>query len=77
MGKARASGRAGSAERSLVYGLHGRPVCRRLVIPALNVLDDFKRDGLAIEVDFSMPSERVVRVLNQVIGRRGSHWPFA
>lgn len=37
----------------------------------LNVLDDFNREGLAIEVDFSLPSERVVRALNQVIGWRG------
>lgn len=37
----------------------------------LNVLDDFNREGLAIEVDFSLPSERVVRTLNQIIGWRG------
>ncbi len=42
----------------------------------LNVLDDFNREGLAIEVDFSLPSERVVRAMNQVIGWRESHWPF-
>lgn len=35
---------------------------------ALNVLDDFSREGLAIEVDFSLPSERVLRCLNQIIG---------
>ena len=37
----------------------------------LNVLDDFNREGLAIEVDFSLPLERVVRVLNQIIAWRG------
>ena len=37
----------------------------------LNVLDDFNREGLAIEVDFSLPAERVVRALNQIIGWRG------
>jgi putative transposase len=37
----------------------------------LNVLNDFNREGLAIEVDFSLPSERVVRTLNQVIAWRG------
>ena len=37
----------------------------------LNVLDDFNREGLAIEVDFLLPSERVVRALNQAIGWRG------
>ena len=41
----------------------------------LNVLDGFNRDGLAIEVDFSLPSERVVRTLNQIIAWRGK--PFA
>ncbi len=37
----------------------------------LNVLDDFNREGLAIEVDFSLPSKRVVRTLNQIIACRG------
>jgi len=37
----------------------------------LNVLDDFNREGLGIEVDFSLPAERVVRVLNQIIEWRG------
>ena len=37
----------------------------------LNIIDDFNREGLAIEVDFSLPAERVVRVLNQVIEWRG------
>jgi putative transposase len=33
----------------------------------LNVLDDFNREGLGIETDFSLPAERVVRALNQII----------
>ena len=33
----------------------------------LNVLDDFNREGLGIEVDFSLPAERVIRSLNQII----------
>ncbi|EFH2761920.1 IS3 family transposase, partial [Escherichia coli] len=37
----------------------------------LNIIDDFNREGLAIEVDFSLPAERVVRTLNQVIEWRG------
>ncbi|BAE52126.1 Transposase and inactivated derivative [Paramagnetospirillum magneticum AMB-1] len=37
----------------------------------LNVLDDFNREGLGIEVDFSLPAERVVRTLNRIIEWRG------
>jgi putative transposase len=40
-------------------------------IRTLNVQDDFNREGLCIEVDFSLPAERVVRSLNQIIERRG------
>ena len=36
-----------------------------------NVLDDFNRESLAIEVDTSMPSLRVIRVLNRIITKRG------
>lgn len=32
-----------------------------------NVIDDFNREGLCIDVDFSVPSERVIRTLDQVI----------
>jgi putative transposase len=37
----------------------------------LNVLDEGVREGLAIEVDTSLPAERVVRVLEQVVAWRG------
>ena len=33
----------------------------------LNVIDDFNRKGLAIEVDFSLPAERVMCGLDLVI----------
>ena len=36
-----------------------------------NVLDDFNREGLGIEVDLSLPSSRVIRSLEQVIEWRG------
>ncbi len=36
-----------------------------------NVIDDFNREGLAIEVDFSLPASRVIRTLDQVIAWRG------
>ena len=37
-----------------------------------NVLDDFNREGLGIEVDFSLPAERVIRSLEQIIEWRGN-----
>lgn len=36
-----------------------------------NVLDDFNREGLGIEVDLSLPAARVVRSLDQIIEWRG------
>lgn len=36
-----------------------------------NVIDDFNREGLAIEADFSLPAPRVIRALDQVIEWRG------
>ena len=37
----------------------------------LNVIDDFNRESLAIEADTSLPSLRVIRVLETLIERRG------
>lgn len=37
----------------------------------LNVIDDFNREGLGIEVDLSLPSERVTRTLDRIIEWRG------
>lgn len=37
----------------------------------LNVMDDFNRESLAIEVDTSLPSLRVIRVLEKLIAERG------
>lgn len=37
----------------------------------LNVIDDFNRESLAIEVDTSLPSLRVIRVLEQLIVTKG------
>ena len=37
----------------------------------LNIIDDFNRESLAIEVDTSLPSLRVIRVLERLITQRG------
>jgi len=40
-------------------------------IRTLNVVYVFTREGLAIEVDFSLPSLRVVRVLEDLMRKPG------
>lgn len=37
-----------------------------------NVIDDYRREGLAIEAGFSLPTMRVIRALNQLIEWRGT-----
>ena len=36
-----------------------------------NLVDDFNREALAIEIDLNLPSQRVVRVLERVVAWRG------
>lgn len=36
-----------------------------------NVIDDFNREGLCVDVNFSLPSPRVIRSLDQFIEWRG------
>lgn len=36
------------------------------------MIDDFNREGLNIEIDHSLPSERVIRSLEQIISWRGA-----
>ena len=40
-------------------------------IRLFNVIDDFNREGLEIDVDFSLPAERVIRSLERIIEWRG------
>jgi putative transposase len=37
----------------------------------LNVIDDHNREVLAIEIDYSLPAQRVIRVLDQIAEERG------
>ena len=41
-------------------------------IRLFNVIDDFNREGLCIDVDFSLPYELVIRSLDQIIEWRGA-----
>ena len=36
-----------------------------------NVIDDYNREALGIEADFSLPSERIIRALDQIMEWRG------
>lgn len=36
-----------------------------------NVVDDYNREALAIEVDLNLPAQRVIRVLDRIVTRRG------
>jgi putative transposase len=40
-------------------------------LPTLNVMEDYNREALAVEVDFSLPARRVIRCLEQLIERHG------
>ena len=50
--------------------MHDQLTCGRS-FRLLNVIDDFNREALGIEIDFSLPSERVIRALQQIIEWRG------
>ena len=39
---------------------------------AFNVIDDYNREGLGIEIDFSLPAPRVIRALDRIIEWRGA-----
>lgn len=39
-----------------------------------NVIDDYRREGLAIEADASLPTHRVIRALDQIMECRPKPW---
>ncbi|CAM7515343.1 IS3 family transposase IS1351 [Enterobacter hormaechei] len=50
--------------------MHDALVCGRR-FRTFNVLDDFNREALSIEIDLNLPSLRVVRVLDRIAANRG------
>ena len=62
---------AGFAQSSLVDDFMHDQLSNRRSIRLCNVIDDFNREALGIEVDFSLPSERGIRSLEQIIAWRG------
>lgn len=50
--------------------MHDAPVCGRCFRP-FNVVDDFNREVLSIEIDLNLPALRVVRVLDRIAAKRG------
>lgn len=37
----------------------------------LNIIDDYNREALGIEIDFSLPAKRVTRLLDRIVAKRG------
>ena len=52
-------------QEAVAFNLAGR-------VAVVDVLDDFNREGLGIEVDFSLPAERVIRSLDRIMEWRGT-----
>lgn len=50
--------------------MHDALVCGRRS-RTFNVVDDFNREALAIEIDLNSPAQRVVRVLDRIVANRG------
>lgn len=60
--------RPGAVDQSrtvLVDGLHGRSLADGRAYRTFNVIDDYARDALAIEIDASLTVQRVMRVLER------------
>ena len=53
-----------------IYFMHDTLVCGRR-FRTFNVVDDFNREALAIEIDLNIPAQRVVRVLGRIVANRG------
>jgi putative transposase len=50
--------------------MHDALICGRR-FRTFNVVDDFNRGALSIEIDLNLPAQRVVRVLDRIAANRG------
>lgn len=50
--------------------MHDSLICGRR-FRTFNVVDDFNREALSIEIDLNLPAQRVVRVLDRITANRG------
>ncbi|KZQ49285.1 transposase [Klebsiella aerogenes] len=50
--------------------MHDALVCGRR-FRTFNVVDDFNREALAIEIDLNIPAQRVIRGLDRIVANRG------
>ena len=57
-------------QSSSIDFMHDALVCGRR-FRTFNVVDDFNREALAIEIDLNIPAQRVVRVLDRIVANRG------
>ena len=60
-----------SANQSLSLDFMSDSLSSGRAFRTLNILDDFNREALWIEIDTSLPAERVIRVLEMLIAWRG------
>jgi len=49
--------------------MHDALLCGRR-FRTFNVVDDFNRESLAIEIDLNIPDQRVIRVLDRIVANR-------
>lgn len=50
--------------------MHDALICSRR-FRTFNIVDDFNREALAIEIDLNIPAQRVVWVLDRIVATRG------
>ncbi|MQK22537.1 transposase, partial [Escherichia coli] len=50
--------------------MHDALICGRR-FRTFNVVDDFNREAIEIEIDLNIPAQRVIRVLDRIVANRG------